>query len=395
MTRQLAIGRPFILAAGALVALAAAYFAYDWRYWVRHLQSPGDDRIVFDFDWYEPRARVGEGPGRPLSVAAPAERTIDQGALDGVVEYARAHESYALIIAHKGQIQAEVYKDGFGPESLFDTQSMHKGLLGVAFGAALDNGFIPSLDTSASTYITEWKDDARKDITIRQLLNNTAGLAEPVFSEVPWSQAYRLFVGTDVDNMVIGVPAVHAPGTTYAFNHVNSQILHAVLVRATGMDYVSFLQKFIWQPVGNGAAQLRLDKPGGSARTVCCFQTTPRSWLRLAQMILDGGKVGDAKVLSPDWIAAMTTGSAPNSKHGFHIHLARPDPPRPGGSARAQPTRASEPFAADDVRYLEGRGGQRTLWIPSKQLAIIRIGKIDFTWDDAKVINPLIAGIKE
>lgn len=385
-----------LLTFGAALALAAIYFAYDWRYWVRHLQSPGDDRIVFDFDWYEPRARVGEGPGRAMPVAAPDQRSVDQAALDAVQDYARQHDSYAFIVAHRGQIEAEFYKDGFGPDSLFDTQSMHKGLLGVAFGAALDNGFIPSLDTPASTYITEWKDDARKDITIRQLLNNTAGLAEPAFSEVPWSKAYRLFVGTDVDNMVIGVPAVHPPGTVYAFNHVNSQILHAVLVRATGMDYVSFLQKFIWQPVGNGAAQLRLDKPGGSARTVCCFQTTARSWLRLAQMILDGGKVGDAQVLSSSWLADMTTGSVANPKHGFHIHLGRPDPPaRPGGSDRARPVRASEPFAADDVRYLEGRGGQRTLWIPSRDLVVIRIGKIDFSWDDAKVINPLIAGIKE
>ena len=380
---------------GAAMVLAAGYLAYDWRFWVRHFQSPGDDRIIFDFDWYEPKARIGEGPGRDIPVAPEAERSIDQAALDQVVAYARSLDSYAFIIAHNGKIQAEYYKEGFGPDSMFDTQSMHKGLLSIAFGVAMDKGFITSIDTPAVKYLPEWQNDERRAITIRQLLANTSGLADPGFAETPWSPGYRLFVGTGIDRMVLGVPLANPPGTTYLFNHVNSQILHAVLTRATGMTYADFLKKYFWEPLGNGAAQLRLDEPGGNARTVCCFQTTPRSWLRIAQMVIDGGKVGDVQVLSQAWIQNMTTGTALNPKFGFHMHLARPDPPqRANVSDRVQPTKASEPFAADDVRYLEGRGGQRTLWIGSKNLAVIRVGKINFAWDDAKVINPLIAGIK-
>ena len=68
--------------------------------------------------------------------------------------------------------------------------------------------------------------------------------------------------------------------------------------------------------------------------------------------------------------------------------------PRRTTTVRAQQTRATEPFAVPDVYYLEGRGGQRTLWIPSQKIAVIRFGKIDFTWDDAKVVNPLVAGLK-
>lgn len=388
--------RTLAIVSGFIGLSVVAYGVYDWRFWVRHFQSPGDDRIIFDFDWYEPRARVGEGPGRPIAIAAPDARSIEQAALDQVIEYARSLDSYAFIVAHKGQVQAEVYKDGFGPDSMFDTQSMHKGLLSIAFGLAVDHGHLASIDVPASTYITEWKDDERNQILIRDLLANTSGLADPGFKELPWSPGYRLFVGTDIDDMVIGVPAAKPPRTEYYFNHVNSQILHAILVRATGMTYADFLKNYLWQPIGNGSAQVRLDAPGGAARTVCCFQTTPRSWLRIAQLMLDGGKVGDAQVLSAEWIANVTAGTALNPKFGFHTWLARPDPPRRASdNPRAQPTNASEPFAADDVRYLEGRGGQRTLWIPSKQLAVIRIGRINFAWDDAKVINPLIAGIKE
>ncbi|MCB2106216.1 MAG: serine hydrolase [Rhodobacteraceae bacterium] len=384
------------LGTAMLAMLAAAYLVSDWRFWVRHFQSPGDDRIIFDFNWYEPRARVGEGPGRDIPVAAPNARAIDQAALEAVTAYARELDSYAFIVAQNGVIQAEYYKDGFGPESMFDTQSMHKGLLGVAFGLAVDHGLIDTIDKPAAAYITEWANDARNKIAIRDLLANTSGLADPGFSEWPWSVGYRLFIGTHVDDAVIALPAVREPGREFQFNHVNSQILHAVLTRATGMTYVDFLKTYLWDPLGNGAAQVRLDEPDGSARTVCCFQTTARSWLRIANMILAGGQVNGAQVLSQDWIKEMTTATPVHPKTGFHILLGQPAPPRRTYAAtdRAQPTRASEPFAADDVRYLEGRGGQRTLWIPSKKIAVVRIGKIDFAWDDAKVINPLIAGLK-
>ncbi len=380
----------------AVIILGMGYFAYDWRFWVRHLQSPPDERIIYDFDWYDTKARIGEGPGREISVAAPDARTIDQATLDQVVAYAKEMDSYAFIVAHKGKIVVETYKDGFGPDSMFDTQSMHKGLLSIAFGIAVDKAMIPTLDMPAAAYLPEWQNDARKAITIRHLIANTSGLAEPAFSEAPWSAAYRLFLGTDVDRMVLGVPQVDPPGTKFAFNHVNSQILHAVLTRATGMTYADFLTKYFWQPVGNGAAQIRLDEPGGNARVVCCFQTTARSWLRIAQMVLDGGTVGDTQIISPAWIKEMTTPTALNPKFGFHMYVAQPDPVRRrNNSERAQPTQVNEPFAAPDVRYLEGRGGQRTLWIPSKNLAVIRIGKINFGWDDAKVINPLIRAIKD
>jgi len=378
-----------------VLILAGGYFAYDWRFWQRHLQSPPDERIVFDFDWYEPKVRLGEGPGRDVPTAPAEARSIEQPALDQVTAYAKDLDSYALIVAHKGVIQAEYYKDGFGPDSMFDTGSMHKGLLSVAFGIALDKGFIPTLDMPAATYLPEWRNDARKAITIRHLIANVSGLAEPRFSEAPWSAAYRLFIGTDIDQMVLGLPLVDEPGTKFVFNHVNAQVLHAVLTRATGMTYADFLRTYFWAPLGNGGGQVRLDEPGGNARTVCCFQTSARSWLRIAQMVLDGGKVGETQVISPAWIGQMTTATAQNPKFGFHMYIAQPDPPRRrGGSDRVQPTQASEPFAAEDVRYLEGRGGQRTIWIPSKEIAIVRIGKINFAWDDAKLINPLIAGLK-
>ena len=54
----------------------------------------------------------------------------------------------------------------------------------------------------------------------------------------------------------------------------------------------------------------------------------------------------------------------------------------------------SEPFAADDVTYFDGFGGQRVYIIPSADMVIVRTGALATDWDDARLPNLLLAGLK-
>ena len=47
---------------------------------------------------------------------------------------------------------------------------MHKTVLALAIGAAVTDGVIPSLDSKASRWLTEWQGDARRDVTVEDLL---------------------------------------------------------------------------------------------------------------------------------------------------------------------------------------------------------------------------------
>ena len=55
----------------------------------------------------------------------------------------------------------------------------------------------------------------------------------------------------------------------------------------------------------------------------------------------------------------------------------------------------SAEFLTDDVMYVEGRGGQRLYVVPSAGLVVYRAGRIDFAWDDAKIMNILLGGLKQ
>lgn len=55
----------------------------------------------------------------------------------------------------------------------------------------------------------------------------------------------------------------------------------------------------------------------------------------------------------------------------------------------------AEPFAAPDLIYFDGFGGQRVYIVPSKGLVIVRTGDLATDWDEALLPNLIIRGIDE
>jgi CubicO group peptidase (beta-lactamase class C family) len=160
------------------------------------------------------------------------------------------------------------------------------------------------------------------------------------------------------------------------------------------MTYAQFVRAYLWAPIGAGFAQVRLDHEGGSARIFCCVQARPMDWMRMGVMLANGGRIGDTQVISEEWVTRMMTGSAQNPNFGFHVWLGSPySATRLVSAISGRRAPVSAPFLADDVMYAEGRGGQRLYVVPSAGLVAYRTGRIDFAWDDAKIINILLSGM--
>lgn len=382
------------LVAGLLLIAAAAYALNDRVFWTRWFSQPPGDTVLTSWQWYTPVDVIQDGPSPPLPTAP--TKSISSDALSEALAYAESFDSIAFLVARDGALQLEHYGAGYDRDTIVDSQSMHKGLLGVVATVALDKGFIPSLDRRASDYLPAWAEDDRRDITIQQLLDMTSGLAQAEFGTSPFAPGQRLFFGDDLDGPVNDMPLAYPPGTQFDFNHVNSQALHAVLTGATGMSYAAFVREHLWQPIGAGFAQVRLDHENGSARIFCCLQTRPMDWMRLGVMLANGGQMNGQQVISKAWVDQLMTGTSLNPNFGFHVWLGSPysgtrlvsDP----GNRRAP---VSAAFLADDVMYVEGRGGQRLYVVPSAGLVAYRAGRIDFAWDDAKVVNILLSGLTQ
>ena len=363
--------------------------------WERHQNLP--EEPVAAVDWFRPTAAIGEGPGAPLPVADGDERSLPAAALDLAQRYAQAMDSYGLIVAHRGVIQLEYYADGFGPERLLDSQSLHKPLSAILTMAAVADGLL-ALDDPLARFIPRWREDPRGRISVHDVLYMQTGLAQPRYEQRWENPAYRMFITSRLAEAVLALPAESPPGEHFRSHYAATQLLQLVLESATGRPYADYLRERLWKPLGAGEARVRLDRPDGNAQVFCCLQARPRDWLRVGLMLSRHGEYNGEVVLPFAAFVQLTSPSALAPNFAMQ-QIWRGSPYSP---VRMMDSRnpsfglpMSAPFAADDVFYLEGRGGQRVYVVPSRELVVVRQGKVRMDWDDAAFLNNLITAVPD
>ena len=108
---------------------------------------------------------------------------------------------------------------------------MSKSLLALAIGYALTQGDIKSLDTPISEYLPDLSKDRRGSITIKNLLQMSAGLEQisKDYSPYPWSRGVRQHFGTDFDYWVMQLQSIDPPGTKFEYNNNESNFLDQLI----------------------------------------------------------------------------------------------------------------------------------------------------------------------
>jgi CubicO group peptidase (beta-lactamase class C family) len=178
--------------------------------------------------------------------------------------------------------------------------------------------------------------------TLHDLLTHTAGYSCPDDAPAPllpfWRQA-AVFAAADLDDFVARVatvPLAEQPGTAFRYG-VSTDLLGAVVQRASGMSFEAFLAERITGPLGMAdtgfwiseeqrgrLALIHQRGPGGglvlegpinaerpqAERGLRCgggglFSTAP-DYARFAQALLQGGALDGARVLSRKSVELMT-----------------------------------------------------------------------------------------
>ena len=349
------------------------------------------DNLVLAVDWFEPKA-VLAAADEPVPLPRGEDRAAD---FEPAIRYSDGAASSALLIWQGGRLQVERYAEGFGPDDRTQSQSMHKSVLALAVALALDEGDIASLDDPADKYLENWIAQPYGRITLRHLITMSSGLAlTPVGESGENSFANRLLNASDIDRVAKSAPQVRAPGEVFEYNNVNPQLLLSVLEAATGQPYEQFLSERLWSNLAEDEAYLWMDRPDGKPHGYCCMIATPRDWLRLGLLVLGNGTVASRELISTQRIVEATDPSATNRNYGHYIWRGTPYEPvrnyRPSGVFG---TKHSAPFLAPDTLFFDGYGGQRVYIVPSRDLVIVRVGRVSHDWDDAILPNAVLASL--
>ena len=140
--------------------------------------------------------------------------------------------------------------------------SMSKAITSVAIMQLVEQGIV-GIDDPVSKYIPEFKNikvldngnlrPASKEMTVRELLTHTAGIAYDFSASEELKPYYEdAFVGVksleEASQIIAGLPLAGDPGSLYLYG-LNTDVLGRVVEVASGQEFEAYLKQHIFEPL--------------------------------------------------------------------------------------------------------------------------------------------------
>ncbi|MGM0585831.1 MAG: serine hydrolase domain-containing protein [Pseudomonadota bacterium] len=289
---------------------------------------------------------LGFDPEALEALDARFREKIEAGDMPGAIIYV-AREGQVAHLSTLGDLRPD------GPEmredAIFRIYSMTKPITSVAIMMLVEQGRL-SLADPLHAYIPEFeemevateegRESARRPITIQDLLRHSSGLTYGFFGAGPAREAYKeagvgdtSMTGLESARQLAGLPLEHQPGTAWEYSRA-TDVLGTVVEVVTDKPLGEALDEMVFQPLGmedtafyheDEARHDRIAEPFEEHAKIGDFDmfdprearayesgggglvSTVRDYARFAEMLLNGGELDGARLLSPETVAWMTS----------------------------------------------------------------------------------------
>ena len=271
------------------------------------------------------------------------------------------NKTRGVLVIYKDKIISEKYADGFTKNSLFLGWSMTKSVTNAVLGVLEKEGKI-SLDQR--TLFPAWNDDARKNITLRNLLNMNSGLA--------WDEDYTqisdvtkmLFLASDMSQVQKEKPLIAKPNNAWNYSSGTTNMLSGFIRNQfpTQQEYLDYWYKALIDKIGMHSMIIETDFTGNYVGSSYGWATA-RDWAKFGLLYLHNGNWDGQQVLNPSWVAfSKTPTKGSKGVYGGHFWL------NAGKKFKDVP---------QDMFSCNGYQGQYVFIIPSKNLVVVRTGLLE------------------
>ncbi len=237
-----------------------------------------------------------------LCLAAGSTRAagLDPAALRKAADYSARHRGLSFLVRQNGRTLLEEYPGKGDAETAWRIYSGTKAFWNLAALAAVDDHLL-DLDEPVSRTIESWRKDPRKArVTVRQLLDFSAGLA-------PGFNLQQNDFG-DRDRAALRLPLVAEPGRAFIYGPSALQVFHQVLKEKLGdRTPTEYLERRVLHRLHLGP-QRYLDDRAGNPLLAAGFTLSARQWAKIGELVLAQGK----PVVRPETLAQSWRGSPAN-----------------------------------------------------------------------------------
>jgi CubicO group peptidase (beta-lactamase class C family) len=330
---------------------------------------------------------------RPLSAAAPGLLPIVPGEagfapdlearLDKAIADKRVWNLHGIVVARDDRLVLERYFEAqdnargrplgnvtFKPDTLHDMRSVSKGIVGLLYGVALEQGKVPApgapLFASFPEYAELAGEAGRDRLTIHHVLSMTMGTDWDETS-IPYSDSKNSEIAMDLAadryRYVLARRVVREPGQRFTYCGGATALLARIIAKGVGKPLHAFAREVLFDPLGLGPTEW-LTGRDGEPIAASGLRMTPRDLAQIGMMMLRSGMSQGRRVVSAKWLERCTSPTVSVDevrRFGYHWFVADIAFGKPLGWA---------PGRLERIWMAFGEGGQRLFLIPGLKLAV-------------------------
>lgn len=260
-------------------------------------------------------------PTRPVRrAAAPIEWPAQLRPIHRIVEWKGQHRGLtwvlretntnAFLVAKDGVLVQEWCRDGVTVATPMSSWSVAKSVVGLVTGQLIGEGKLTE-DTKLVDVLPEYSTGGPFDtITVGHLLDMRSGIDLPEIY-----QEWAMYMGVSGMMTTTRLPeylmtrarnTFAVPGTVSDYRSIDTQFLSMIVSRIEGKPLANVVHQRLWNEIGAlDHASWSLDREDGIEKGFMGLNASPRDFLKVGQLVLDRGRVGDKQVVPETWFDRM------------------------------------------------------------------------------------------
>lgn len=238
---------------------------------------------------------------------------------------------HSVLILHNNKLVYEAYWPGHdenrgtdfigminhGRDSLHDIRSISKSIVSAAMMIAIDQGKIKDVNQRLFDFFPEhakYETGMKKNITVKHLLNMSAGLKWRDDEEFWYADSLKEKNILHAIDFILRQPLVDTPGSTFNYSAGCTQLLAAIVEKATGLDIEKFTATYLFEPMGITNYEWTKEKNG----LICAWgglRMRSRDLMKFGILYLNQGKWNGKQLISENLV---------NESMNTHIYTEKP-----------------------------------------------------------------------
>ena len=215
----------------------------------------------------------------------------------------------SALIVRNGYIVLEANGYAYHRDDLRNIQSCTKSVSSALIGIAIDKGYIQSVQQPVLNFFPDRKakrlNTNKKAMTLEHVLTMTTGLKCRDSHLYQWDGLTRMQARRDWVKYMIDLPMSEKPGTHFEYCNGASFLLSAIIQNKTGMNALSFAEKYLFAPLGISNIKWP-SNPRGITIGWGQLKMRPRDMAKIGYLYMNDGLWNGKRIISSQWIKEST-----------------------------------------------------------------------------------------